>query len=456
MSEYHDFLGRKAITVQAAGIAAKPMPAAMKPHQIDATEFALRVGRAGMFLDTGLGKTFCELEFSRQAAEATNGRALILAPLAVAKQIEREGARFGYDARVIRSQADAKDGINICNYDRLEKLEPDYFGSIVLDESSILKAFMGVTSRELRRAFSTHAFRLSATATPAPNDHMELGQHADFLGIMEPPEMLARWFIADQTEMGRYRLKGHGVKTFYDWMASWACMAESPADFGHDASEYVLPKLEIIRHRTNTMAALPREGLFTALASATNIHEIKRATLNARADIICEMVSREPAETWVIWCDTNYEADDLLKRLPSAIDVRGSMSIEEKEENIEAFSTGQAKIIVTKPAMCGHGLNWQHAARMAFVGRSFSYETWYQAVRRSWRYGQKRPVNVHIAVAEGEDQIARVIERKSGDHLQMKRMMANAMLRAMGRASKVMVDYNPQHYEELPAWLTAS
>lgn len=456
MSDYQSFLARKIVTAQASGISAGTMPATMKPHQRDATEFCLRVGRAGMFLDTGLGKTFCELEFSRQAADASNGRALILTPLAVAKQIEREAHKFGYDARVIRSQAEAKDGINICNYDRLEKLEPDWFGSIVLDESSILKAFMGVTSRQLREAFSSHHFRLSATATPAPNDHMELGQHSDFLGIMEPPEMLARWFISDQTEMGRYRLKGHGERSFYDWMTSWACMAESPADFGHDAREYFLPALEIIRHRTNTMAQLPKEGLFTALASATNIHDLKRATLNSRADIIAEAIASEPNEAWIVWCDTNYEADDLLSRLSGALDVRGSMSIEEKEENIEAFSTGQAKIIVTKPAMCGHGLNWQHCARMAFVGRSFSYETWYQAVRRCWRFGQKRAVHVHLAVAEGEDQIGRVIERKSADHLRMKRMMADAMLRAMGRQSRVMAHYDPQHYEEMPPWLIAS
>jgi hypothetical protein len=286
---------------------------------------------------------------------------------------------------------------------------------------------------------------------------MELGQHAEFLGSMSAVEMLSMFFINDtSTASQQWRLKGHAERSFWDWMASWACMAESPADLGHDASEYRLPPLEIIRHQAGTTNSLIKDGLFAAEASATNLHEVKRATLNARAELLCEQVAEEPKEPWVIWCDTDYEADALLARLPDAVDVRGSMPIERKEENIEAFSTGQALKIVTKPAMCGHGLNWQHAARMAFVGRSFSYETWYQAVRRCWRFGQKRAVHVHLAVAEAEEQIGRVIERKSADHVKMKRMMAEAMRRALGREALVKTGYNPKHFEELPPWLMAS
>jgi superfamily II DNA or RNA helicase len=453
---YREFLSRKVATAPKCGIEPTSLPACMKPHQIDSTAFALRTGRAGLYLDTGLGKTLCELEFCRQAAEATNGKALILTPLAVAKQFEREAKKFGIDARVIRQQSEARDGINICNYDRLEKLEPDAFGAISLDESSILKSFSGATSRALRQTFAAHRFRLSATATPAPNDHMELGQHASFLSVMDSAEMLSRWFITDQTEMGRYRLKGHAERSFWDWMASWAVMAESPADLGHDASEYFLPPLEVIRHATGGHVDLPKEGLFAADANATNIHEIKRATSDVRADAIAEQVSGEREQSWVIWCDTNYEADRLSERLPDVVEVRGSMSIDEKEEKLEAFATGQAKDIITKPSIGGFGTNWQHAARMAFIGRSFSYETWYQAVRRCWRFGQKRPVHVHLAVAEGEDQIGRVIERKSADHIRMKRMMSAAMRRALGREAFTKVAYDPQHYAELPAWLMAS
>lgn len=456
MNEYANFLARKAVTVPKAGIDPCDIPSFLKPHQVDAIVFALRVGRAGCFLDTGLGKTACELEFARQTADASNGKALIGAPLAVAKQIEREAQKFGYDARVIRHQDDAKDGINICNYDRFETLEPDAFGSIVLDESSILKDFSGRTSRGLRDAFRNHRFRLSASATPAPNDHMELGQHAEFLSVMNSVEMLSRFFINDtSTASQQWRLKGHAEQAFWDWMTSWACMAETPADFGHDASEYFLPPLEIIKHQTGARTDLPKEGLFAADVSATNVHDIKRATGDARADLIAQLVSDEN-EPWVVWCDTNYESEALAKRIPDAVEVRGSMSIEEKEDKIEAFSAGDARIIITKPSIAGHGLNWQHAARMAFIGRTFSYETWYQAVRRCWRFGQNRPVHVHLAIAEGEDQIGRVIDRKSADHVRMKRMMSAAMRRALGREEHRLVGYNPQHYAELPKWLMAS
>lgn len=456
MTDYSEFLARKSLSVKMGGIEPSSMPSFMKPHQVDATSFALRAGRAGNFLDTGLGKTLCELEFAAQAARAANGQALILTPLAVAKQIEREAAKFGYDANVIREQKEAKSLISICNYDRLEKIDPSAFAVIVLDESSILKSFTGATSRALRDTFSQHRFRLSATATPAPNDHMELGQHAEYLGVMNSVEMLSKFFINDtSTASQQWRLKGHAEESFWNWMASWAVMAESPADLGHDASEYVLPALKIIKHAASGSATMPMDGLFSTVASATNIHEIKRATIDARADEVADAVGQEDMP-WVIWCDTNYEADALKIRIKDAVEVRGAMSIEEKEESLEAFASGQVRNIITKPSIAGFGCNWQHCSRMAFVGRSFSYETWYQAVRRCWRFGQKNDVAVHLAVAEGEDQISRVIERKSADHIRMKRLMGAAMRRALGRESLTKIGYEPKHYAEIPEWLTAS
>lgn len=407
-----------------------------------------------MFLDTGLGKSFCELEFCRQALEKTNGRALILAPLAVAKQMEREATRFGIEARVIRKQSQAKDGINICNYDRLDKLDTSWFDVVTLDESSILKSFTGTVSRGIRDVFSQHKFRLSATATPAPNDHMELGQHAEFLGIMSAVEMLSMFFINDtSTASQQWRIKGHAETAFWDWMASWACMAETPADFGHDASEYILPRLEIIRHKIEGNELIPKFELFADAISATNLHDLKRSTLESRADKVAELVHAEKNESWVVWCDTNYEADALTKRIPEALEIRGSMSIDEKEQGLESFALKHSRVMISKPSICGFGVNWQHAARMVFVGRSFSYETWYQAVRRCWRFGQTRPVQVHLAVTEGEGQIGRVIDRKSADHIKMKRMMSNAMLRALGKTAKTNSIYAPTHSEEAPAWL---
>jgi hypothetical protein len=213
-------------------------------YQRDVTAFCLKQGRAALFLDTGLGKSACTLEWCEQASKASNGYALIMTPLAVAKQFEREAVKFGYEARVVRSQADVLPGINICNYDRMDLLDASAFGAVALDESSILKSFTGKTTRKLIDLFADTPFRLCATATPAPNDHMELGQHAEFLGIMPSNEMLARWFVSDQTEMGRYRLKKHGVNDFWDWLASWARCAETPADLGYDGSRFVLPELK--------------------------------------------------------------------------------------------------------------------------------------------------------------------------------------------------------------------
>lgn len=457
MTRYLDFLASKALAAKQCGIEASTLPKAMKPHQRDATTFALHVGRSGMFLDTGLGKTFCELEFAKQSAKATNGHALILTPLAVAKQIEREAKRFGYDAFVVRDQSSVKPGISICNYDRLDKLDCDAFGSVVLDESAILKSFAGKTSQALIETFSHHRFRLAATATPAPNDHMELGQHADFLGVMAANEMLSRFFINDtSTASQQWRLKRHAEGAFWDWMASWACMAESPADFGHDASEYELPPLNIVKHEAfSGTNLLMNEWLFAADVSATAIQELKRQTMTVRANTIAELALATD-RPFLIWCDTNFEADGLAERLPDAIEVRGDMSPDEKEEKLDAFSQGRQRVLITKPSIAGHGLNWQHCSDMAFVGRGFSYETWYQAVRRCWRFGQKKPVTVHLAVAEGEDQIGRVIDRKADDHAKMKRAMADAMRRQMGRESKTKIPYDPKHNGRLPPWLSAA
>jgi len=451
--EYAAFLAGKAPRPQAIGIEPGAMPSHLFDYQAECVRFALRQGRAAMFLDTGLGKTRIQLEWCAQAAEASNGRALLLTPLAVARQIEREGLALGYNVRVIRAQDEARDGINVCNYDRLGALDTVKFGAVSLDESSILKSFTGATTRALIAAFGGHRFKLASTATPAPNDHMELGQHAEFLGIMPSNEMLARWFVSDQTQMGRYRLKGHAEADFWDWMSSWARCAETPADLGYDASRFVLPALNVHRHKASGDVRAPAGALFISDLSATNIHDVKRQTAEARAEAVATLVAAEPSECWVLWCDTDYEADALRAAVAGAIEVRGSHAVERKEEALAAFAAGEARYIITKPSVAGMGLNWQHAARVAFVGRSFSYEAWYQAVRRCWRFGQTRPVDVHLIVAEGEEQIGRVIDRKAEDHKTMKRAMAGAMHRARAQASNIKIPYDPQHIGRLPAWL---
>ncbi len=454
--KYQDFLTRKAPRAQSSGFEPKSLPNHLFDFQQECVAFCLRQGRAGLYLDTGLGKTRCQLEWASQAAEQSNGKALLLTPLAVAKQIEREARQLGYEARVIRDQSEARDGINICNYDRLEKLDVHEFGAVSLDESSILKSFNGRTCEALINSFAGHRFRLSATATPAPNDHMELGNQSAFLGIMPANEMLMRWFINDTKEASQqWRLKRHAADDFWDWMASWSRMAQSPEDLGFDGSRYVLPALNIIRHKAAGSNVKPMEGsLFISDLSATNMHDIKRQTAKSRAEMIASLADN--ADPFIVWTDTDYEADAVKAVMRDAIEVRGSMRIEQKEENLEAFALGQARVIITKPSVAGFGLNWQHAHSMGFVGRSFSYEAWYQAVRRSWRFGQTKPVNVHIAVAEGEDQIGRVIDRKATDHDIMRDAMTKSMRRAVNRTAAFKITYNPTHTGMIPSWLKSS
>jgi hypothetical protein len=395
--------------------------------------------------------TRCQLEFIRQGIGATNGFGLILTPLAVTRQIETEGISCGYNCRVVRDASEVKPGINICNYDRLDKLDVSVFGAVSLDESDVLKNFTGKTTRALIAAFADTPFRLCATATPAPNDHIELGTHAEFLGIMPQSDMLLRWFINDTSDTGTWRLKGHARKEFWDWCASWAVMASSPEDLGFDGSRFVLPPLRIVRHKVSADIT-PTDGLFSYNVSATEIFKLKRQTAEVRAEKTAAIVAKEPNEPWLIWVDTDAEQDAVKRILPRAIDVRGSMTPETKEEGLIAFLTS-GRPLITKGRIAGSGLNFQHCARQIFVGRSYSYRDWYQMIRRSWRFGQKREVVAHLVVAEGEDQIGRVLDMKADLHSEMKAEMIAASRRKTGRIHEVKIPYNPTFEMELPNWL---
>lgn len=459
---YHDLLARKRVSFEPRGLASVPaLSGRMYPHQTHATEFALRAGCSAMFLDTGLGKSLCALEWGRVIVEATNRPVLMLAPLAVGPQHQREAEKFGIEARYVREPHEVSGaGIWITNYERMEKFDASAFSGVILDESSILKSFTGATTRALMAAFADTPYRLACTATPAPNDHMELGQHAQFLGVMASNEMLSRWFIADQTNMGRYRLKRAAVNPFWDWVASWARCVSSPSDLGFEDDGFALPEMVMHQHIVDADrsrdAGEEKDGQGRLLrmpeTSATSIHREKRLTVEARAERIAEMVAAEPGEPWIVWCDTDYEADALTNLIPDAMEVRGSMRPEVKEERLVAFSLGRSRVIVTKPSIAGFGLNWQHCARQAFVGLSFSYESFYQAVRRSWRFGQTRPVHVHVAMADTEKAIWDVVNRKSGDHETMKTNMRAAMKRTMA-SHRVFEDYAPTQNVVVPAWI---
>jgi hypothetical protein len=270
---------------------------------------------------------------------------------------------------------------------------------------------------------------------------------------MTRDEMLVRWFINDSGDTGTWRLKGHAVGPFFDWMSTWARMAEHPRDLGDSVDGFDLIPLNIIRHQAKEPESPITGGLFGGDVSATGIHDLKRQTSQARADVIANLVQSESSEPWVIWCDTDYEADALIDVLPNACDVRGSHSIEKKESSLAGFADGTVRVLISKPSVCGWGLNWQFCARMAFMGRSFSYESWYQAVRRCWRFGQTRQVQVHIVVAEGEDAIGRVIDRKADDHAVLRQEMRAAMARAIEKGSSRRQAYQPDYDAQLPHWL---
>lgn len=459
-SSYQSFIARKAVAAPKVGI--DPVPELAEhlfPFQRACAEFALRVGRSGVFLDTGLGKTEIQLEWCHQAMQTHGGRALILTPLAVAGQTVRRAHRWGYEARAIRDAADIGPGINVINYDRIDKIDTAAFDVVALDEASILKNFTGKTTRALIDAFIQTRFRLVATATPAPNDHMELGNYGDFLSVMSANEMLSRFFINDTSEASQsWRLKRHAVDAFWDWMVSWARLGEKPSDITGDKSDddgFVLPPYRLNRHRArDSRVDSDLADMFGAVSmSATSMHDVKRQTSEARAEKIGEIVAAEPYETRIIWVDTDYEADAVKRCVPAAAEVRGSMTIDRKEEVLEAFAAGDVRHLIAKPSMCGFGLDWSHCARMAFVGRSYSYETWYQAIRRCWRFGQKREVIVDLIVAEGESDIGRVIDRKAGDHAGMKDAMRAAMRRAHSGEFTRRHVYNPTSKARLAPWI---
>jgi DNA modification methylase/superfamily II DNA or RNA helicase len=418
---YEDFLAAKLVAADTFGIqaTADDLNPLLFDWQREVTAWALQRGRAAVFLACGMGKTWIQVEWAHRIVEETGERVLILAPLAVAHQTIREAAKLGIEVEYHRSQADyeAAGGapIVITNYECLADFDPAAWTGVVLDESSILKSFTGKTKRALLEAFAGTPYRLACTATPAPNDHMELGNHADFLGVMASNEMLARWFINDSMKAGNYRLKAHGERDFWRWVSSWAVCAEKPSDLGdYEDGGFALPPLRIEGHLiADPNRAHERGQLFLgdAAPSATQMWADKKETAKDRCTRAVEIVATKP-DTWTVWCETNHEADMLAKMMPYAVEVRGSESIEAKERKLDAFSDGDARVIVTKPSIAGFGLNWQHCSDVVFVGLTYSFEKLYQAIRRSWRYGQTKPVTVHLISAESDQGIVSAVEAK--------------------------------------------
>lgn len=456
LHEYRAFIAGRAPASQQFGFAPRPINPSAKTHQVAALEFALNRGKSAAFLDTGLGKSMIELEFARQCAEETGKPSLILTPLAVAGQMVREGQKFGIDARKIREQSEVGSGVMVANYERLAKLDASSFGAVVLDESSILKSFGGKTSTAICHSFRDTPYKLAATATPAPNDHMEIGQHSDFLDVMPGPEMLSRWFIADQKKMGAYRLKGHAAENFWQWVASWSRCATLPSDLGGDDAGYVLPDVVRKMHvvQADRMVGI-EEGMMFRIPemSATSFHAEKRLTLKQRCDVAADLATHDKPVT--VWCETNEESAILAKMIPGAVEVHGALDADEKERRLLAFADGAYRAIVTKPKLAGFGVNWQHCAHAVFASISFSYEQHYQAIRRSHRFGQSETVRNDIVISDTEASVWDIVHRKANDHERMKTEMAKAMKSAQQFAG-LRVSYGSREKLNFPSWLKGS
>jgi len=429
LQDYRKFIASKGTAAQSYGF--QPQGKwDLFPHQLATLQFACEKGRSAAFLDTGLGKSRVEAAAAAEFATATGRPSLILTPLAVARQMVRECAAVGIDARIVREQSDVGDGVNIANYERLPKLDPSVFGGVVLDESSILKSFSGPTKRMLCEAFSETPYRLAATATPAPNDHMELGNHSEFLGHLGSMEMLCRWFINDTSTASQdWRLKGHAQADFWRWVSSWSRTATLPSDLGGDDDGFILPPLNYELHTvTADITQDVPDGMLFRIpdGSATTIHREKRITMEDRVARAAELANSTDGPV-IVWCETNDESSALAASIPDAIEVHGSMALDQKVTALDAFTFGERRVIVSKPKLAGLGLNWQHAHTVIFASVSHSYEQHYQAVRRAWRFGQTQPVTCHVIISDTETSIWNNVQRKAADHARMKRAMAEAM-----------------------------
>ena len=390
-----------------------PLSESLFEFQKALVRWALRMGRAALFADTGLGKTLMQLEWARLLDEPT----LILAPLAVAKQTVQEGDWWKIPVGYARHQSEVRGRITVTNYDMLEEFDPAAFRAVVLDESSILKNFEGKTRAALIAKFSATPYRLCCTATPAPNDISEIANHAEFLGIMTRQEMLAKFFVHDDEG---WRLKGHASEPFYAWMASWAMHLKSPADLGFGDEGYVLPPLEILAHFIEVPPQNAAGTLFpVGLKGIGDRARVRKNTVDCRVKRAAEIVNSE-REPFIVWCGLNDESRTVAELIPDAVHIEGRQSPEVKEELLGKFLAGAARVLVTKPSIAGFGLNMQHCARMVFLGLSDSYESYYQAIRRCWRFGQKSPVRADIVLTDMEAQIYENILRKERESESMK------------------------------------
>jgi hypothetical protein len=461
-TNYQQFLKSKEITVNSSGfdISVSELNPMLFDWQKDIVRWALKKGKAALFEDCGLGKTPQQLEWARQVCIHTGGNVLILAPLAVSTQTVREGQKFNIPVTICRDQQDVKPGINITNYEKLEKFNAADFMGIVLDESSILKHHSSKTRQMVTDYFEDTPYKLACTATPSPNDFMELGNHSEFLGVMTRTEMLSTFFVHDMKDTAKWRLKGHAKDKFWQWIASWAVVMQNPADLGYDGTDYILPPLEIKEHIVKVDQQFDADGqsvLFAPTVQTLNERRAaRRNSLSDRANEAAEIANASGGQV-LIWCDLNDESAELTSATHGAVEVKGADSDEHKTNSVIDFANGYIRCLVSKPKIAGFGINWQNCNTVIFCGLSDSFESYYQAVRRCWRFGQRNPVTVHIIISDAEGAVKANIERKQADAQRMTNEMVKYtkdILRKEIHGTERMSDnYIPTEEMILPEWM---
>lgn len=457
---YSQFLKEKTKIELPTGLKEVPvLPNQMFDFQNAVTSWACRRGRAAIFAGTGLGKSFMELAWANALYEAEKKKTIIFAPLSVASQMKDEALKFGIDAEHVSSSDESDCPIQITNYQKIDHFDLSKYGGVVLDESSILKNYAGHFRSRLIEECKQIPFRLAATATPSPNDFMELGNHSEFCGIMSYTDMLSTFFTHDGSSTQNWRLKGHAELEFWKWMATWSVMYQSPADLGYDGDAYVLPKLHQYEHIVGAKyEANVDTGLLFPLEAQSMSERLKarRATIDDRVDKAVE-IANDIKDPLVIWCNLNDESAMLASRIEGSAEVTGSMDDKKKEDVLRQFAKGNIRVLITKPKICGFGMNWQHCNHTIFVGLNDSFEQIYQAIRRFYRFGQKKEVHAHFIASEIEGAILKNIKRKE----QQAQHMMDSMVAHMKDLSAVNVrgavrdtmNYQPLEKMELPKWI---
>lgn len=450
--EYEEFIENKSISVISTGM--KVDKSELNPmlfeFQKDIVRWALGKGKAAIFADCGDGKTAMQLEWAEQIRTRTGGKVIIIAPLAVSQQTEREGQKFGIKVNICESMQDVtENAVNITNYEKLQKFNADEFIAVVLDESSIIKSYSGKIRNQIIEMFYKTPYKLACTATPAPNDYMELGNHSEFLGVMTRSEMLAMYFVHDGGETSKWRLKGHAKSLFWRWLASWCVVLDDPKKLGYEIDGYDLPKLNIHTVVVDSSCAINQT------LSLNERRQARRDSLDMRCQKAAELVN-DSDDTWLVWCDLNDEANLANKLIENSVNVQGSDSDTYKAKNMLDFASGELKCLITKPKIAGYGMNWQICHKVIFLGLSDSFEAYYQAVRRCWRFGQKYDVDVYIIISYCEGAVIDNIQRKQEESEKMKQnlieLTKDITKRELTATSRITSNYQPHITMILPKW----